>query len=152
MLTINTNTPTRVKCRYSPLYSLQNSPIATFIVLVLYTFRRPGNGGVIGIRTLIWAVQMPSNYHYTITPYGGESGPWFHTSRLRNYYTTHLYYLAKWRRRQDLNLHTPKRSERISDPQQYRYAYVCIWHRVSDSNTYGLTPLMAFKARALPLD
>lgn len=59
---------------------------------------------------------------------------------------------CKWRRRQDLNLHTPKRSERISNPRQYHYAYVCIWRRVNDSNAHGLTPLMAFKARALPLD
>ena len=64
--------------------------------------------------------------HWAMEAYGGESGPWFHTSRLRNYYTTHLYHLARWRRRQDLNLHTPKRSERISNPRQYHYAYVCI--------------------------
>ena len=69
------------------------------------------------------------HYHCAMLANGGESGPWFHTNGLRNRYTTLLYYLAKWRGRQDLNLHTPKRSERISNPRQYHYAYIRIWRQ-----------------------
>lgn len=59
---------------------------------------------------------------------------------------------CKWRGRQDSNLHTPKRSERISNPRQYHYAYIRIWRRRQDLNPHRpLDLLMVFRTRLFPL-